>query len=400
MPLRETRRAVPVWAMGLAATPFGCVAGLISTTVPVLLRAQGVPVTRIAGIITLALSPMFWSFLLGPMLDVRYSKKVYAFALAALAAACIVLAVFQLHNIPLLTALLVAANTMVCVYRYAISSWLTAVVQTHQYPTVGAVSEIANLGGAGAAGGLSIWLVRTLPLPFAAAAIAALILSPTLLLHGFPDIPIPLRGAREVFRTFFRDLYKLLSQRQCRYGLLVFLAPVCSFALPFAAVGKEFHTSESWMATINGPAHAILCSLGCLAAVYVARFISARLAYILTGLIAAFVTGAMMFAPRTMLIFTIGRLLYSFLEGINFAIYSAYLYELVGRDNPLAGTQVSLLSAASCLPIVYMTALDGFGFDLGGMTGMLAMDTFVAVAACVPILVFFRHIHRTGREEA
>ncbi len=107
-----------------------------------------------------------------------------------------------------------------------------------------------------------------------------------------------------------------------------------------------------------------------------------------------------MFAPRTMLIFTIGRLLYSFLEGINFAIYSAYLYELVGRDNPLAGTQVSLLSAASCLPIVYMTALDGFGFDLGGMTGMLAMDTFVAVAACVPILVFFRHIHRTGREEA
>jgi len=386
--------------MGLAATPYGCVNGLIATTVPVLLRAEGVPVTKIAGIITLALSPMFWSFLLGPMLDVRYSKKVYAFGLASLAAACIVLAVFQLHNIPLLTALLVTANTMVCVYRYAISSWLTGVIETHHYPAVGAVSEIANLGGAGAAGGLSIWLVRSLPLPLAAAAVAALVLSPTLLLLGFPDIPVPLRGARQVFSTFFRDLYKLLSQRQCRYGLLVFLAPVCSFALPFAAVGKEFHTSENWMATINGPAHAVLCSLGCLAAVYVSRFISVRLAYILTGLIAAGVTGVMMFSPRTMIVFAVGRLLYSFLEGINFAIYSAYLYELVGKHNPLAGTQVSLLSAASCLPIVYMTALDGVGFDLGGMTGMLAMDTFVAVAACVPILIFFHHIHRTGREEA
>jgi PAT family beta-lactamase induction signal transducer AmpG len=386
--------------MGLAATPYGCVGGLIATTVPVLLRAEGVPVTRIAGIITLALSPMFWSFLLGPMLDVRYSKKFYAFALASLAAACIVLAVFHLHNVPVLTALLVAANTMVCVYRYAISSWLTAVIETHHYPTAGAVTEIANLGGAGAAGGVSIWLVRSLPLPFAAAAIAALILLPTLLLLGFPDIPVPLRGARAVFRTFFRDLYQLMKQRRCRYGLLVFLAPVCSFALPFAAVGKEFHTSENWMATINGPANAVLCSLGCVAAVYVSRWISVRLAYILTGLIAAVVTGVMMFSPRTMLVFTVGRLLYSFLEGINFAIYSAYLYELVGPNNPLAGTQVSLLSAASCLPIVYMTALDGFGFDLGGMTGMLAMDTFVAVAACVPILIFFHHIHRSGREEA
>jgi len=386
--------------MGLAVTPYGCVAGLISTTVPVLLRAEGVPVTKIAGMITLALSPMFWSFLLGPMLDVRYSKKVYAFGLAMLAAACIVLAIFQLHNIPLLTGLLVAANTMVCVYRYAISSWLTAVLETHHYPTAGAVTEIANLGGMGMSGGLSVWFVRSLPLPFAAAAIASLILLPTLLLLGFPDIPMPLRGAREVFRTFFGDLYKLLRQRRCRYGLLVFLAPVCSFALPFAAVGKEFHTSENWMATINGPTHAVVCSLGCLAAVYVARWVSVRMAYILTGLIAAFVTGVMMFSPRTMMVFAVGRLLYSFLEGINFAAYSAYLYQLVGKNNPLAGTQVSLMSAASCLPIVYMTALDGLGFDLGGMTGMLAMDTFVAVAACVPILIFFHHIHRTGREEA
>jgi MFS transporter, PAT family, beta-lactamase induction signal transducer AmpG len=384
--------------MGLANAPYGFFLGFIVTAAPILLRAQGVSVGAIAGMITVGLSPMFWVFLLGPVMDVGFSKKTYATLFAGLAALCMMFAVLCLHDVRVLTLLLVAGFSATTLYHYALFSWLTEIMLEHHYAPVASVCEIANLGAAGAAGGLSLWLVRSLAAPLAAVLIAAIFLAPVALLMLFPAGARPTRGAREVFRTFFRDLYQLLRQRRCRYGLLVFLAPVCSFALPFAAVGKEFHTNERWMALINGPANAVACGLGCVCAAFVARRISPRMSYVLTGLVAAMVTGAMMPAARTMAVFAVGRLLYSFLQGINFTAFTALLYQIVGRDNPLAGTQLSLLNASSCFPIVYMTALDGVGFAHGGINGMLAMDTFVAIAACVPILLFFHHVRRTGRE--
>jgi MFS transporter, PAT family, beta-lactamase induction signal transducer AmpG len=390
----------PLWALGLANAPYGFVAGFVAPAVPILLRAQGVSVAEIAGIVSIAMSPIFWVFVLSPVLDVRFSKKSYAAFFAALAGLCILLSVFSLHNVRLLTILLVAAYSATTLYHYALFSWLTEIMEEHHYAPVAAVCEIANLGALGIFGALSVWFIRTLSTPIAAIALMAVFLSPVALLLFFPAAAAPARRLRVVFSTFFRDLYTLLKQRRCRYGLLVFLAPICSFALPFSAVGPEFHTSERWMTLINGPVHSIVCGLGCFAAILISRRITPRMSYILTGLVAAMVTAAMMSATRTMAVFTIGRLLYSFLMGINFTVFSSLLYQIVGKNNHLAGTQLSLLNAASCLPIVYMTALDGVGFSHGGINGMLAVDTFVAVAACIPVLLFFRHVHRTGREAA
>jgi hypothetical protein len=178
----------------------------------------------------------------------------------------------------------------------------------------------------------------------------------------------------------------------------VFLLPVCSFALPFAAVGIEFHTSERWSTLLNGPMAAGACSLGCLSAILACRHISPRMVYVLPGLAAAIVTGAMMVAPRTFAVFAISRMFYSFLQGLNFTAFTAVLYGIVGKKNPLAGTQLALLTAASNLPISYMIALDGVGFAHYGIQGMLSVDTFVALAVGVPILLFFNRVRRLKLE--
>jgi PAT family beta-lactamase induction signal transducer AmpG len=273
-------------------------------------------------------------------------------------------------------------------------------MEEHQYAPIASVCELSNLVAMGGFAAISVWLIRSFSAPVAGVALAAIFLLAPALLLFFPAAAAPARRARVVFHSFCGDLYTLLKQRRCRYGLLIFLAPICSFALPFAAVGPEVHTSEHWMTLINGPGASLACGLGCVLTVFISRKVTPRMSYILTGLVAAGVTGAMMPAARTMAVFAAGRLLYSVLQGINFTVFSALLYQIVGRNNPLAGTQLSLLNAAACLPIVYMTALDGVGFSHGGMNGMLGVDTFVAVATCIPILLFFHHVRRTGREAA
>ena len=75
--------------MGLAMAPLGFYYGFITTAIPILLAGQGVAVDRIAYISAVGFSPSFWAFLLCPILDVRFTKRTYGFALEVLAAICL-----------------------------------------------------------------------------------------------------------------------------------------------------------------------------------------------------------------------------------------------------------------------------------------------------------------------
>ena len=69
------QRKLPPWAMGLAMAPLGFYFGFITTATPILLSGQGVALDRIAYISAVGFSPTFWAFLLGPVLDVRFTKR-------------------------------------------------------------------------------------------------------------------------------------------------------------------------------------------------------------------------------------------------------------------------------------------------------------------------------------
>jgi PAT family beta-lactamase induction signal transducer AmpG len=222
--------------------------------------------------------------------------------------------------------------------------------------------------------------------------------APQALLQIFPKTVETPRRASEVFATFFRDIWTMCKQRRCRYGLLVFLAPVCSFALPFATVAPEFHVTERWATLLNGPLNSVICSAGCLVSVWVCRRIPARMAYVLPGQAAALVTLAMMGLAHDFSVYVTALVLYVFLQGINYAAFSVVLYGIVGKDNPLSGTMSAFLAAVSNFPISMMGALDATGLKYRGIQGMLGTDTFVALAFGIPLLFFFARVHRLGLE--
>ncbi len=392
------RRQLPPWAMGLAVAPLGFYFGFVSTAMPILLAAKGVSVGKIAEVSAVGFSPSFWAFLLCPILDVRFSKRTYALFFAGAAAICLGVSTLLTGNLVAFTAVVTAGCTAAVIFGNALGGWMPDVIEDKHYSQVGGTYNIANLGAAGLFATLTIVLVRTLPSPLAAFLLAMTMLAPTVMLFFIPVPAKAKRGMEEMFGSFFGDLYRVCKRPGCILGLICFLSPTACFALTnlFSGMGDEFHTPEKWVTALNGPGVAIVCSLGCLAGIWICSWFLRRTVYIVAGFGGASAALALIWAPHTLAFFAAGVLVYNFFQGINYTALTALEFEIVGPGNPLASTQIALLTAASNLPISYMTAIDGHFHTIHGLSGMLAVDGVSSVVVGTTLLLAFRWL-RIGR---
>jgi PAT family beta-lactamase induction signal transducer AmpG len=380
--------------MGLAIAPMGFYFGFVSTAMPILLAAHGVPLGKIAWVSAWGFSPSFWAFLLCPILDVRFTKRTYALFFAAIAALCLGACTLLTSHLAAFTVMLTAGCAAVVIFGNAHQGWMPDVVHDKHYSAVGGASNIANLGAAGLFATLAVVLIRTLPIALAAALLTLVVLAPTAMLFFIPLPSKPTRGAAEMFETFLRDLYGVCRRPGCLIGLACFLSPTACFALTnlFSGMGTDFHTPEKWVTGLNGPGVAIVCSTGCLIGIWFCQRYLRRTVYLAAGFGGAAAALALIWMPHTLLFFAIGVLTYNLFQGINYTAFSAFEYEIVGPGNPLAATQISLLTASANLPISYMTAIDGHFYTTHGLPGMLTVDAGSSIFMGVILLTVFRRI--------
>ena len=393
------RRQLPPWAMGLAIAPMGFYFGFISTAMPILLAAKGVSVGTIAEVSAVGFSPSFWAFLLCPILDVRFSKRAYALFFAGVAAVCLGVSTLLTGNLGAFTVVLTVGCAAVVIFGNAHCGWMPDVIEDRHYSQVGGTVNVANLGAAGVFATVTVVLVRTLPAPLAALLLGLAVLAPTVLLFFIPLPTKPTRGVAEMFRTFFSDLYRVCKRPGCILGLICFLSPTACFALTnlFSGMGRDFNTPERWVTALNGPAVAVVCSSGCLLGIWICSRFLRRTVYISAGFGGAAAALALIWMPHTLFYFAGGVLAYNFFQGINYTAFTAFEFEIIGPGNPLAGTQIALLTAASNLPISYMTAIDGHFHTTYGLRGMLAVDGLSSIVVGTALLLTFRRL-RVGRE--
>jgi PAT family beta-lactamase induction signal transducer AmpG len=388
--------------MGLAIAPLGFYFGFISTAMPILLSAKGVSVDEISKVSFAGFSPSFWAFVLCPILDVRFSKRAYALVFAAIAALCLGACTLLTGNLTIFTLVLTAGCTAAVMFGNAHAGWMPDVIRDTHYSQVGGTSNIANLGAAGAFAALAIAVVRSMPAAIAACLLAAVVFAPTILLFFIPLPAKPTRGVAEVFGSFFGDLYRVCKTRRCLLGLMCFLSPTACFALTnlFSTLGKDFHASEWWVTALNGPLVAVFCSLGCLSGIWICGRFPRRTVYVLAGFGGAAAALGLIWAPHTLSFFAIGVLGYNFFQGINYTAFTAFEFEIVGPGNPLAATQIALLTAASNAPISYMTRIDGHFYGRHGLSGMLAVDGLTSLAVGTTLLLVMQRIGvgRSGSE--
>ena len=77
-------------------------------------------------------------------------------------------------------------------------------------------------------------------------------------------------------------------------------------------------------------------------------------------------------------------LLYSFIQGFNYASFTAVVLEAIGKG--AAATKYNIFAALSNFPIQYVGLLDGWAYERWHTNGFLAMD---AVTGLVGVAVFY-----------
>ena len=384
-PVNTNRHIPPVWLMGLSNTTLGLITGLAFFAVPQLLAAEHVPEWRIAAITAMAMSPNFWAVLFGPMLDVRFSRRWYAAVFAAATAVLVVISFLNLHRLVILEVALTLGVAAAALSGAALGGWLSTVGRPNDKNALSKWMNIALTCGIGITAVLGGELVRHLPIRLAATLLGAFVLLPAAIFFVIPAPGPDRRLAAESFGQFNRDVLALLRRRKVVIALLLFLSPCSSFALTnlLGGLGADFHASARAISLSGGTGAIFPGILGCLLFPIIARRLPLRLFYLANGILGSFFTLSLIVLPHASWTFTLAMLGEYLFQAVAFAIQIGIVFEVIGESNPLAATTFAFLTAATNVPVTYMMLVDGRAYSPGGVTGTLAVDASISIAACL-----------------
>jgi PAT family beta-lactamase induction signal transducer AmpG len=382
-----SRSRVPVWLMGLTNLSYGLYGGAVAFAIPQLLGDRHVPEAAIAGLTAVAFSPGFWAFLFSPMLDVRFSRRWYAIALAVAASLTLVVALLSLDNLVVLEVALTVGFFAAYLYQSAVGGWLSTITSAEEEKTVSVWITIGNVGGFGIMAVCCNQLVRHLSPLAVALTVAASILLPTL---AFPFMQAPgpdRRLASESFPQFFGDLVSLVKRREVLIAIVLFVAPAGTFSLTnfLGSRGGDFHASPGFVGLVGGAGVAAGGIVGCLIFPLLSRLMPLRALYLAVGVVGALCTLGLILLPHAPASYAIVLITENLFQSLAITVSMGVIFETIGRNNPLASTTFCFIGSAYGVPISYMLYVDAFGFARGGIAGSLAIDAIAGILASVAL---------------
>lgn len=391
------RPLAPTWLIGLTNASFGFYGGLVAIAIPELLAARHIPAERIAALTALLLIPGAGSFLLAPILDVRISRRAWAFLTACIAAVFLVLAFLNLGNIFLLESFVLIGYSFANLNQAACGGWFASVVPGTRQPTLAAWMNVANIGAGGLMATLVTELLRVLPLTVAAFLFGALILLPTAI-YPFIVAPGPDRRlARDSFRALFAAIFRMIRRPEVLIVLTLFVLPSSAFTLTnlLAGYGSYFHATERQTSLLAGTGVAIAGILASLVAGPLCARLPLRRLYLAIGILGGLFTLSLILLPHIPAVFGLAMLGENIFQSAAFTVSTALALRTVGHGNPIAATEYGVLICAVNVPLIYMQFIDARAFTLHGLNGVFTMDAAVSIAVCLALLTLLLHLRRT-----
>jgi MFS transporter, PAT family, beta-lactamase induction signal transducer AmpG len=388
--------------MGLTNAVFGMYGGIVAVSMPQLLSARHVPETTIAAMTAVMISPGFWTFLVSPVLDVRFSRRWYAAFTAVLAAALLVLALVNLDNLNLVETLVTVGFFCANLYQSALGGWLATVTTKEQEARLSTWVTVANIGAGGAMAAVAGLLMHALPPVLAAMLIGTLIVMP---ITVFPWMRSPgpdRRLARESFSQFFGELARLLGNRQVLIAIVLFISPTATFSLTnfLSGIGHDFQATTGFVGLVGGVGVLAGGIAGCFCFPLIARLLPTRLLYLVIAMVGSLFTLTLLMFARTPLTFAVALTGENLFQALAITAMVAIAFDTIGRDNPLAATTYCLMVSASNIPITYMILVDGWGYAQSGVPGSFGIDaalSLVSAALLGALLLWFAPLKLRSR---
>ncbi len=369
----------------MANALFGMYGGILVISVPQMLSARRVPEATIAAMTAVMISPGFWTFLVSPVLDVRFSRRWYSMVTAAIAAFLLSMALLNLDHLARVEGLLVVGFFFANLYQSALGGWLSTITTTEEKLNLSVWVTIANISGGGAMAMITGEVVQHLPPAFAALALGAAVLLPTAV---FPWMQAPgpdRRLARESFREFFGEVLSILKRREVLIAIVLFIAPAATFSLVniLGGLGNDFAASTHFVGLVGGAGVLMGGIVGCLIFPLIDRLLPLRYLYLAIGAVGSMFTLTLLLLPRTPAAFAVALIGENVFQSAAIVASTAIAFETIGRSNPLAATTYCLMVSAFNIANTYMVVVDGWGYSQRGVAGTYATDAGVSVAACL-----------------
>jgi PAT family beta-lactamase induction signal transducer AmpG len=379
------------WVIGLLATPSGVFSGFITVAMPFLLRRSGLSVDRIAEVSAIAALPLVWYFVSAPLVDFGLRRRTWIVVSTAAAALVLLVALQFIHSVPVFTILIVTGFVLSLLSDSAVGALMSGLEPKFRGAAAG-WRQAGNIGAGSIVGGFTVGLAGSLNEMQLGFATALMLFLPSLLALLIDEPRPPDCHLRAKFTIAGHDLAALLKSKRTWTGLLFFLCPAGSGAAMnlFSSLGPDYHASNTEVMWITGMFGGLLCAAGSLIGGWIAGRMRRAYAYAFTGGLCALSCCIMILGPATSTVYALGCSAYLITTGIVYAVYTALILDVLGRDRVIAGTGYTMLNSSGNVPVSYMTWADGVGYKHFGRVGLMGVDAALGGLASLMLLLCAR----------
>ncbi|MFL6590808.1 MAG: MFS transporter [Chthoniobacterales bacterium] len=396
------RQSTPPFSFFFLVLPYGISSGFVSITMPFFLTRAGFSVFAAGAITAVGVAANLWLFLWGPLADLTLTpKRWYLIGLTTGAATIFALSLipFQQSSAALLTTTVFISQVASTLMVLPLGGIMAHTVADNEKGRAAGWYQAGNLGGTGVGGGAGVWLGSHMSKEMAGSVLAFAMLFGAIALYFASDFRVvsPGESVRARMRLLGRDLLAMLKMAIPLLSIVLVASPIGAGAMSnlWSAVADDWRASADTVALVTGVLNGIVSAVGCIVAGSIVDRFGRWWAYFGFGVALAAVAIGMAGLGRTPLVYQIGVLVYSFFVGASYAAFSAMVVHAIGRG--VASTKYAFCQSLGNLPVVYMTALNGYIHDKYGTSWMLVIEALAGLVCVILGLFVLRAIQNRTR---
>jgi PAT family beta-lactamase induction signal transducer AmpG len=370
--------------------PAGLSQGFVTVALPYLLTQHGFSVAQAATVIAVGFSANIWRFIWGPIVDVSLSLKKWYWIGVALCTSTLLLLCFYPFNVKdqLLLIVIVFISQVAGTFSLLpVNGFMAKRIRENHKGSASGWYQAGTLMGVGIGGGAGLWLTTHYNIIVAGAALCIASVLFALVVMLIKDIAHEKGNtiAKELV-SMGKDIFTMLKVPVTLLVIFMLLLPIGTGAAAnlWSAIAKDWHTSTDVVALVTGILSGLVSAVGCVAGGFIIDRWGNWVGYLGSGIVCAAVTLAMAIMPLQPWGYIIGVLAYTFGIGLLNAAFTALILYAIGKRN--VATKYSLIASLGNVPVVYMTAFDGWAHDKYNSEYMLVLE---AAAGILAVLIGF-----------
>ena len=393
--MTEARKSPPPWLFLFGGTAYGVTGTFAAQIMPYASEHAGVDVGKIGWFGTLMLVPSWFQFMIAPIVDVGLPRKKWLALMAAISAACLLIAseISIKDNTNLYLGFAVTSAVCAALVSASNGALIAVTVPDEHRGAASAWYNAGNLSGGGVSGALTLYMLgHDVPSIWIGLTIAAITLLPALVMLLVIEPPGDhLKRFRDVIGTTTREVADAMSTRSAVTGLLMSLSPVgtCALINYFAGMTKDYGASADVVTGVSGVGSIVFPAIGALVGGYLADRYNRRILYLSTGVMTAICALVMAASPHVEATYAVGVCTYNLITGMSYAVFTAFILETIGDGGKSAATRYTIYNSAANFAIGYVGLVDTRFHDTYGIGGVLVCDAVLNVAGALVLGTVF-----------